>query len=131
MGVPVPLATPLAPKLPASVPAKAPAKAALLPSKAAAPPPPVPAMPRVKKAGAKPSGKVKIFFQEKGYGFITLDNGNEVFFHISSLDAGVSVGKNDIVEVSTSEDRSGKTRANKVSLVKFTTDAPHLQKSQM
>jgi len=105
-----------APKLPAKV-------AALPPSKAAAPPvPPVSSMPAPKKAAPKKpsatSGRVKVFFQEKGYGFIALEDGTEAFFHISSLDEGVSVKKNDTVEVSTSKDRSGKVRAKMVSLVK-------------
>jgi len=30
-------------------------------------------------------GKVKTFFKEKGYGFIQLDDNQEVFFHVSSV----------------------------------------------
>ena len=30
-------------------------------------------------------GKVKMFNQEKGYGFITLEDGKDVFFHYSQL----------------------------------------------
>ena len=30
-------------------------------------------------------GKVKMFNQEKGYGFITLEDGRDVFFHYSQL----------------------------------------------
>ncbi len=30
-------------------------------------------------------GKVKMFNKEKGYGFITKDNGADVFFHYSEL----------------------------------------------
>lgn len=30
-------------------------------------------------------GKVKMFNQEKGFGFITLEDGKDVFFHYSQL----------------------------------------------
>lgn len=30
-------------------------------------------------------GKVKMFNQEKGYGFITMEDGRDVFFHYSQL----------------------------------------------
>ena len=30
-------------------------------------------------------GKVKMFNQEKGFGFITVENGKDVFFHYSQL----------------------------------------------
>ncbi len=30
-------------------------------------------------------GKVKMFNQEKGYGFITLEEGKDIFFHYSQL----------------------------------------------
>lgn len=30
-------------------------------------------------------GKVKMFNKEKGYGFITLEDGKDVFFHYSQL----------------------------------------------
>lgn len=31
-------------------------------------------------------GKVKMFNQEKGYGFITMEDGKDVFFHYSQLE---------------------------------------------
>ena len=31
------------------------------------------------------TGKVKLFNQEKGYGFIKLEDGKDVFFHYSQL----------------------------------------------
>ncbi|MBE3114292.1 MAG: cold shock domain-containing protein [Actinobacteria bacterium] len=41
------------------------------------------------------SGKIKCFFQGRGFGFITSDNGKEVFFHISAL-----VDRRDVNELS-------------------------------
>merc|ERR1711937_86857 len=75
----------------------------------------------IKKATSKVHGRVKVFFEEKDYGFIALESGSEVFFHTRSLDAGVSVGRNDIVEVIVSEDASGKLRVSHVELIKKAT----------
>ncbi|NBX23561.1 MAG: cold shock domain-containing protein [Microbacteriaceae bacterium] len=38
-----------------------------------------------------PSGKVKFYDDEKGFGFITSDEGDEVFLHASALPEGVRV----------------------------------------
>ena len=40
-----------------------------------------------------PTGKVKFFDEEKGYGFIATDDGSQVFLHVSALPAGITVVK--------------------------------------
>ena len=38
-----------------------------------------------------PTGKVKFYDEDKGFGFITSDEGQEVFLHASALPAGTTV----------------------------------------
>jgi CspA family cold shock protein len=66
-----------------------------------------------------PSGKIKMFNDEKGFGFIRPDDGsNDVFFHVSSLREGddVTVGKAVTFETGV-DPKSGKTKAVSVDLV--------------
>ena len=41
-----------------------------------------------------PTGKVKFYDNEKGFGFLQTDDGEEVFLHASALPAGVLSVKN-------------------------------------
>ncbi len=66
-----------------------------------------------------PIGKIKMFNDEKGFGFIRPDDGsNDVFFHVSSLREGddVTVGKTVTYETGV-DPKSGKIKAVSVDLV--------------
>jgi CspA family cold shock protein len=64
------------------------------------------------------SGKIKMFNDEKGFGFIRPDDGSDdVFFHVSALREGddVTVGKPVTFETGV-DPKSGKTKAVSVDL---------------
>ena len=65
------------------------------------------------------TGKVKMFNEEKGFGFIAPDGGGEdVFFHVSDLREGDEIAKGTAVKFEIGRDgRSGKTKAVSVDLV--------------
>lgn len=55
-----------------------------------------------------PTGKVRFFDEEKGYGFIESDEGDQVFLHISALPAGTStIRKGTRVEFGVADGRKG------------------------
>ena len=55
-----------------------------------------------------PTGKVKWYDAEKGFGFLARDDGGEVFVHSSALPAGTTaLGKGQRVEFGIVEGRKG------------------------
>jgi CspA family cold shock protein len=55
-----------------------------------------------------PSGTVKWFDADKGFGFIAGEDGHEVFVHVSSLDPGVTLRQGARVEFGVVDGRRGK-----------------------
>lgn len=66
-----------------------------------------------------PTGTIKFFNEEKGFGFITPENGGtDVFVHISALERGDSLRQGDKVTFEIGQDRkTGKSKAEHVSIL--------------
>ena len=64
-------------------------------------------------------GTVKFFDAAKGWGFITDDNGNDVFVHYSSIqmEGRKSLNENDIVEFEIGDGKDGREQAVSVSVI--------------
>lgn len=67
-----------------------------------------------RKMEERESGSVKWFNGQKGYGFITRDNGGDVFVHYSAIEGSGfrSLEEGDRVEFSVEEGRKGPAAAN-------------------
>ncbi len=57
-------------------------------------------------------GTVKFFNQMKGFGFITAEDGKEVFVHQSGLKEGVTLNENDAVTFDVEEGDRGPKAIN-------------------
>lgn len=54
-----------------------------------------------------PTGKVRFYDDEKGFGFIASDDGQDVFLHASSLPAGATVKSGSRVEFGVADGKRG------------------------
>jgi cold shock protein len=65
-----------------------------------------------------PTGTIKMFNEDKGFGFIKPDDGGvDVFFHVSALRAGDEITQGKVVTFEMGVDqKSGKTKAVSVDL---------------
>ncbi|UXN57406.1 cold-shock protein [Phyllobacterium zundukense] len=65
------------------------------------------------------TGTVKFFADDKGFGFITPENGGaDVFVHVSALQWGGSLREGDKVSFEVGQDRkTGKSKAGNVSVL--------------
>jgi CspA family cold shock protein len=66
-----------------------------------------------------PTGKIKMFNEDKGFGFIKPDDGGgDVFFHVTALREGDEIAQGNTVSFEVGVDRkSGKMKAVSVDLV--------------
>jgi CspA family cold shock protein len=66
-----------------------------------------------------PTGKIKMFNEDKGFGFIQPDDsGVDVFFHVSALREGDEIARDRAVSFEVGVDKkSGKSKAVSVDLV--------------
>jgi CspA family cold shock protein len=66
-----------------------------------------------RRGGKVPQGTVKWFSTQKGYGFITQDEGGDIFVHVTGLAPGTTgLDENQRVEFELSEGRKGPQATN-------------------
>lgn len=72
----------------------------------------------IEKGGSTMTGKVKWFNSEKGYGFITTEEGSDLFVHYSQIqkDGFKTLEENEAVEFDVVEGNKGPQAANVTSL---------------
>ncbi|MFP4118832.1 MAG: cold-shock protein [Candidatus Woesearchaeota archaeon] len=58
------------------------------------------------------NGTVKFFNQNKGYGFVTAEDGQDYFVHITGLNEGVSLEENDEVSFEVEQGDRGPKAVN-------------------
>ena len=64
------------------------------------------------------TGKVKFFNESKGFGFISQDTGEDIFFHVSGLQSGTA-NQGDKVEYEIGEGRKGPCAVNIRELISY------------
>ncbi len=57
-------------------------------------------------------GKVKMFNAQRGFGFITGDDGKDVYVHTSAIEGGASLAVGDTVEYEVEEGERGPRAKN-------------------
>ena len=64
------------------------------------------------------TGEIKMWNEEKGFGFIKPDDGADIFFHVTALREGDEIARDKAVSFEVGVDpKSGKTKAVSVDLI--------------